>query len=111
MKAESVKIKTEYDTPAPTLPQGSSSSSSAQGLLEAVRQMKACKKSLQVELQKIDFLKRKHQQGDNDSDGSRPPAKRAKSVRYAMETDTESDGPSDHDEGASVDASETEDDG
>lgn len=116
VKTDVVKIKTEYRTPGPKLQQSTPSSPSPQGLLDAIRQMKAAKKELRAELQKINSLKRKHQQDDNDSDGSRTPAKRtpakrAKSVIYAMETDAESEGDSDHGEGASVAAEETEDDG
>lgn len=109
MKAESVKIKTEYSTPAPSLHRGNSSSPTAQGLLEAVRQMKTCKKNLQAQLYEITSLKRKHQQDDDDSDASRAPTRRVKSVTYQLDTDTDSN--SDNDEEQGVDADEAENDG
>lgn len=107
VKAESIKVKTEYSTQAPILLEGNSSSPTAQGLLEAVRQMKACKKNLQAQLYEINSLKRKHQQDDDDNDASRAPARRVKSVTYQLETDSSSD----NDEEKGVDTAKTENDG
>jgi hypothetical protein len=110
VKADSVKIKTEYSTPAPSLPRSNFSSPTAQGLLEAVRQMKACKKNLQAQLYEINSLKRKHQQDEDDSDASRAPTRRVKSVTYQLDTDTDTDSNSDNDEEQVVDADEREND-
>lgn len=93
VKTESVTIKVEgASAPAPIPSWNVSSSSTAESLLEAVRQMKASRKNLQAQLHKINSLKRKRQD-DIDNGGSAPAPRRRvmKHITYAADTDSSSD--------------------